>query len=248
MCESRTGGPSNGNSVDYGTLHRWGGRFATSPAGTFPAAAARRLRRRCSDAQSVIRHPSIQRCHALPVISWTAGKRPVAAGIQRHAVGRGRRQNPRSSGWIGAATQKLWSMVLQDPGHRLCLWSLRGWGFGPAEAIQSCCEGGLGTMHCPFCRHPDSRVVDSRTTDDGTSIRRRRQCPDCSRRFTTVETASLMVIKSSGVTEPFCAHQSHLRRPQGMPGTARHRRRARQARPAGRRGGARHRQRRADHS
>ncbi|MEU1311640.1 transcriptional regulator NrdR [Streptomyces cinnamoneus] len=58
-------------------------------------------------------------------------------------------------------------------------------------------------MHCPFCRHPDSRVVDSRTTDDGCSIRRRRQCPDCSRRFTTVETASLMVIKRSGVTEPF---------------------------------------------
>lgn len=58
-------------------------------------------------------------------------------------------------------------------------------------------------MHCPFCRHSDSRVVDSRTTDDGTSIRRRRQCPDCGRRFTTVETASLMVIKRSGVTEPF---------------------------------------------
>ncbi len=58
-------------------------------------------------------------------------------------------------------------------------------------------------MHCPFCRHPDSRVVDSRTTDDGTSIRRRRQCPDCGRRFTTVETASLMIIKRSGVTEPF---------------------------------------------
>src|SRR3954468_21115395 len=58
-------------------------------------------------------------------------------------------------------------------------------------------------MHCPFCRHPDSRVVDSRTTDDGTSIRRRRQCPDCSRRFTTVETCSLMVVKRSGVSEPF---------------------------------------------
>ncbi|WP_415949284.1 transcriptional regulator NrdR [Streptomyces sp. KLOTTS4A1] len=58
-------------------------------------------------------------------------------------------------------------------------------------------------MHCPFCRHPDSRVVDSRTTDDGTSIRRRRQCPDCTRRFTTVETCSLMVVKRSGVTEPF---------------------------------------------
>jgi len=58
-------------------------------------------------------------------------------------------------------------------------------------------------VHCPFCRHPDSRVVDSRASDDGSSIRRRRQCPDCSRRFTTVETATLMVIKRSGVTEPF---------------------------------------------
>lgn len=58
-------------------------------------------------------------------------------------------------------------------------------------------------MHCPFCRHADSRVVDSRTTDDGTSIRRRRQCPECSRRFTTVESCSLMVVKRSGVTEPF---------------------------------------------
>ncbi|MBW3086467.1 Transcriptional repressor NrdR [Austwickia sp. TVS 96-490-7B] len=58
-------------------------------------------------------------------------------------------------------------------------------------------------MHCPFCRHTDSRVVDSRTTDDGTAIRRRRQCPSCERRFTTVETASLAVIKRSGVNEPF---------------------------------------------
>ncbi|NHC13660.1 transcriptional regulator NrdR [Motilibacter deserti] len=58
-------------------------------------------------------------------------------------------------------------------------------------------------MHCPFCRHTDSRVVDSRVSDDGASIRRRRQCPECTRRFTTLETASLAVIKRSGVTEPF---------------------------------------------
>ncbi|PVU81695.1 transcriptional regulator NrdR [Cellulomonas sp. WB94] len=58
-------------------------------------------------------------------------------------------------------------------------------------------------MHCPFCRHADSRVVDSRTSDDGSSIRRRRQCPACNRRFTTVETASLSVVKRSGATEPF---------------------------------------------
>ncbi len=58
-------------------------------------------------------------------------------------------------------------------------------------------------MHCPFCRYPDSRVIDSRTSDDGLSIRRRRQCPECGRRFSTTETASLMVIKRSGVVEPF---------------------------------------------
>lgn len=58
-------------------------------------------------------------------------------------------------------------------------------------------------MHCPFCRHADSRVVDSRTSDDGLSIRRRRQCPQCNRRFTTIETASLSVVKRSGASEPF---------------------------------------------
>ncbi|MDX2377186.1 transcriptional regulator NrdR [Microbacterium sp. LRZ72] len=58
-------------------------------------------------------------------------------------------------------------------------------------------------MHCPFCRHPDSRVIDSRTSDDGLSIRRRRQCPECGGRFSTSETASLNVIKRSGVIESF---------------------------------------------
>jgi transcriptional repressor NrdR len=58
-------------------------------------------------------------------------------------------------------------------------------------------------MHCPFCRHSDSRVIDSRTSDDGLSIRRRRQCPECGGRFSTLETASLSVIKRSGVVESF---------------------------------------------
>jgi transcriptional repressor NrdR len=58
-------------------------------------------------------------------------------------------------------------------------------------------------MHCPFCRFPDSRVTDSRTSDDGSSIRRRRQCPECNMRFSTTETASLNVVKRSGVTESF---------------------------------------------
>lgn len=58
-------------------------------------------------------------------------------------------------------------------------------------------------MRCPFCRHNDSRVIDSRTADDGTAIRRRRSCPECGKRFTTQETVILMVGKRSGVTEPF---------------------------------------------
>lgn len=58
-------------------------------------------------------------------------------------------------------------------------------------------------MHCPFCRHPDTRVIDSRSADDGAAIRRRRSCPVCERRFTTQENVLLMVAKRSGVTEPF---------------------------------------------
>lgn len=58
-------------------------------------------------------------------------------------------------------------------------------------------------MHCPFCKHEDSRVVDSRTGEDGGAIRRRRQCPECGRRFSTIETAMLLVVKRNGVVEPF---------------------------------------------
>src|SRR6202042_1509628 len=58
-------------------------------------------------------------------------------------------------------------------------------------------------MYCPYCRHPDSRVIDSRAAEDGVAIRRRRSCPACGRRFTTQESVILMVAKRSGVTEPF---------------------------------------------
>ena len=58
-------------------------------------------------------------------------------------------------------------------------------------------------MYCPYCKHPDSRVNDSRVADDGSSIRRRRQCQECERRFTTIEQIQLTVVKRSGVVEPF---------------------------------------------
>lgn len=58
-------------------------------------------------------------------------------------------------------------------------------------------------MHCPYCRHTDTRVLDSRVADEGAAIRRRRQCQECDKRFSTVEQMQLTVIKRSGTTEPF---------------------------------------------
>ena len=58
-------------------------------------------------------------------------------------------------------------------------------------------------MNCPFCRSEDSRVIDSRPAEEGSSIRRRRECTECGSRFSTQETAVLSIIKRSGATEPF---------------------------------------------
>lgn len=61
-------------------------------------------------------------------------------------------------------------------------------------------------MHCPFCQHDDTRVIDSRLTDDGGTVRRRRECPACGERFNTFETAELRlpaIVKSDGRREPF---------------------------------------------
>ena len=63
-------------------------------------------------------------------------------------------------------------------------------------------------MQCPICHSDDSKVVDSRSADGGASIRRRRECLSCLRRFSTferVEEVPLVVIKRSGVREPFDA-------------------------------------------
>nr|WP_296265397.1 transcriptional regulator NrdR [uncultured Merdimonas sp.] len=61
-------------------------------------------------------------------------------------------------------------------------------------------------MKCPYCNHPDTRVIDSRPADDGSSIRRRRSCDVCGKRFTTyekVETIPLIVIKKDSTREQY---------------------------------------------
>ncbi len=61
-------------------------------------------------------------------------------------------------------------------------------------------------MKCPFCGHKEDKVIDSRSSEEGRSIRRRRECLNCKRRFTTyenIEETSLMVIKKDGRREPF---------------------------------------------
>ena len=61
-------------------------------------------------------------------------------------------------------------------------------------------------MKCPYCNHPDTRVIDSRPADEGTSIRRRRSCDACGKRFTTyekVETIPLLIIKKDNTREQY---------------------------------------------
>lgn len=61
-------------------------------------------------------------------------------------------------------------------------------------------------MHCPFCKHEDTRVIDSRVSDDGATIRRRRECEACGERFNTFETAEIKlpsVVKGDGRREAF---------------------------------------------
>ena len=63
-------------------------------------------------------------------------------------------------------------------------------------------------MHCPFCQHNDTRVIDSRVSEDGATIRRRRECEACGERFSTLETVELKlpsIIKSDGRREQFDA-------------------------------------------
>ena len=68
-------------------------------------------------------------------------------------------------------------------------------------------------MHCPFCQNSDTRVIDSRVSDDGATIRRRRECEACGERFSTLETIELKlpaIIKSDGRREPFDARKLRL--------------------------------------
>lgn len=61
-------------------------------------------------------------------------------------------------------------------------------------------------MHCPFCQHEDTRVIDSRLTEDGATVRRRRECPACSERFNTYENAEIKlpaIVKNDDRREAF---------------------------------------------
>lgn len=61
-------------------------------------------------------------------------------------------------------------------------------------------------MYCPFCGHPETKVIDSRLAGEGAQVRRRRECLDCSERFTTFESAELVMprlVKSDDSREPF---------------------------------------------
>ena len=84
-------------------------------------------------------------------------------------------------------------------------------------------------MRCPFCAHEDSQVKDSRPSEDGAAIRRRRQCEACGARFTTferVQLRDLTVVKKDGKREPFDRDKLARAIGHALP-QARHRRRPR---------------------
>ncbi|HEX6834113.1 MAG TPA: transcriptional regulator NrdR [Rudaea sp.] len=65
-------------------------------------------------------------------------------------------------------------------------------------------------MYCPFCHHDDTRVIDSRVSDDGATVRRRRECPQCGERFNTLENVEIKlpaIVKSDGRREAFDDHK-----------------------------------------
>lgn len=65
-------------------------------------------------------------------------------------------------------------------------------------------------MYCPFCNHEDTKVIDSRLAGEGAQVRRRRECEKCGERFTTFETAELVmprIVKGNGTREPFDEHK-----------------------------------------
>ena len=65
-------------------------------------------------------------------------------------------------------------------------------------------------MHCPLCHHDDTRVIDSRVAEDGSTVRRRRECPQCGERFNTFESVEIKlpaIVKSDGRRESFDDHK-----------------------------------------
>ena len=175
--------------------------------------------------------------------------RPGGPGrVTRHARRRKVRPTPRSSGWIISHHPEVVVPVRQGsrPSPMLGVAS-RGWFRAPAEAIQPCCEGGSWTHALPLLqasRQPCRRQSHHRRRDvDQAPPSVPRLLPpfhDGGDRLADGDQAK----RCDRALQPY---QGHLRRPQGMPGTARHRGRPRQARPAGRGSAARHRERRADH-
>jgi transcriptional repressor NrdR len=68
-------------------------------------------------------------------------------------------------------------------------------------------------MYCPFCSHPDTKVIDSRLAGEGAQVRRRRECEKCGERFTTFESAELVmprIVKNDGTRVPFDEHKLRI--------------------------------------
>jgi transcriptional repressor NrdR len=104
--------------------------------------------------------------------------------------------------WFSTSSSQNWGWNPQDSVFHPQRNGPFSTDFPVSVAARTRVRGGL-RLYCPFCRHTDTRVLDSRVSEDGSAIRRRRACQSCGKRFSTSEQMQLTVLKRSGVTEPF---------------------------------------------
>ena len=152
-----------------------------------------------------------------PALAAAVPVRVQAWGAVRWLLARRRRQQAGRSGqWVGGADIDSWQvLLLEGHGHSLiCLAAVSRRSQGSLHFSMACyalpwrlCRHSSAlTMHCPFCAANDTKVIDSRLVAEGDQVRRRRECVACGERFTTFETAELVMprlIKQDGSRQPF---------------------------------------------
>ena len=191
-------------------------RSGRSPSGTCPAGARSTPIaeiQRLNDLEGSVIHPG-QRLVLPGAALRRATRRVDSVDSACVRVRGGIPSTPRCSSYMGVSRPQVGSQARSPTGSAHVIHSAV---HRRRAALGSACpcgrahdRGGGSAMRCPYCRHADSRVVDSREADDGQLIRRRRSCPECGKRFTTVEEAVLADRQAQRRHRAVQPHEDHV--------------------------------------